>query len=85
MNEQIKNLALQAGFKNYEGTSIYSPYIEGMELNDELKEFAELIIKDCLEIMNEQMYNTSVLLTYPGKSSAIWDAKNAISLKYGIK
>jgi hypothetical protein len=85
MNEQIKNLALQAGFKNYEGTSIYSPYIEGMELNDELKEFAELIIKDCLEIMNEQMYNTSVLLSYPGKSSAIWDAKNAISRKYGIK
>jgi hypothetical protein len=41
---------LKAGFKNYDGTSLYSPYIEGMELNDELREFAELIVRECAEI-----------------------------------
>jgi hypothetical protein len=50
MNERIKELALKAGFKNYDGTSLYSPYIEGMELNDELREFAELIVRECAEI-----------------------------------
>jgi hypothetical protein len=50
MNERIKELALKAGFKNYDGTSLYSPYIEGMELNDELQEFAELIVRECAEI-----------------------------------
>jgi len=51
MNKRIKELALKAGFKNYDGTSLYSPYIEGMELNDELREFAELIIQECCGIV----------------------------------
>jgi hypothetical protein len=50
-----------------------------------LEKFSEAIVKDCLGVMDEHMYNTCVLLSYPGKSSAIWDAKNAISRKYGIK
>jgi len=53
MNERIKELALKAGFKKYDGTSLYSPYIEGMELNDELQEFAELIIAKCVEIADD--------------------------------
>ena len=57
MNERIKELALKAGFKNYDGTSLYSPYIEGMELNDELREFAELIIAKCVEIADDYSDN----------------------------
>ena len=53
MNERIKELALKAGFKNYDGTSLYSPYIEGMELNDELREFAELIVRECARVDSE--------------------------------
>ena len=53
MNERIKELALKAGFKNYGGTSLYSPYIEGMELNDELQEFAELIVRECARVDSE--------------------------------
>lgn len=53
MNKRIEDLAKQAGFKNYDGTSLYSPYIEGMELNDELEEFAKLIIKKCVEIADD--------------------------------
>ena len=57
MNERIKERALKAGFKNYGGTSLYSPYIEGMELNDELREFAELIIAKCVEIADDYSDN----------------------------
>lgn len=50
MNILIKELAEQAGFKNYDSTSLYSPYIEGIELNDELQEFAKLIIQECISV-----------------------------------
>ena len=85
MNEQIKNFALQSGFLEDRFGYVVSPSREDITIQHELELFAHSIIEDCLDIMNEQMYNTSVLLSYPGKSSAIWDAKNAISRKYGIK
>jgi hypothetical protein len=84
MNERIKELAMQSGFKQYDGSNLYSP-IEGIELNDELEEFAQLIIKECIDIMREQSYNTSMLTCNPPKSSAIWDACNAIEKKFGVK
>ena len=85
MNERIKELALKAGFKNYGGTSLYSPYIEGMELNDELQEFAELIIKECFVQMEKESRNCSMLMSYPPQSSAIWDAKNNIRKHFGVE
>jgi hypothetical protein len=84
MNERIKELAMQSGFRNYNGHNLFSP-IEGMELDDELEEFAKLIIKECVDIMREQSYNTSMLLSHPPKSSAVWDACNAIEKKFGVK
>jgi hypothetical protein len=84
MNERIKELAMQSGFKQYDGSNLYSP-IEGIELNDELEEFAKLIIKECVDIMREQSYNTSMLMCNPPKSSAVWDACNAIEKKFGVK
>jgi hypothetical protein len=48
MNEElIHELAIKAGFKKYDG-ELYSPYIEGYELNGEIEEFAEHIIKECM-------------------------------------
>lgn len=86
MNQRIKELAMESGFRNYHGgDSLYSPYIEGMELNDELEDFAKLIINECIEIMKEQSYNTFMLTCNPPKSSAIWDACNAIEKKFGVK
>lgn len=84
MNDRIKELAMQSGFKQYDGSNLYSP-IEGIKLNDELEEFANLIIKECIDTMKEQSYNTSMLTCNPPKSSAIWDACNAIEKKFGIK
>ena len=52
MNEElIHELAIKAGFKKYDG-DLYSPYIEGYDLNGELEEFAEHIIKECLDAVN---------------------------------
>jgi hypothetical protein len=49
------------------------------------EKFAELIIKECIAIMQEQSYNTSMLLCSPPKSAAVWDACNAIEKKFGVK
>ena len=50
MNEElIQELAIKSGFKKYDkDDGLYSPYIEGYELNGELEEFAEHIIKECM-------------------------------------
>jgi hypothetical protein len=50
-----------------------------------LQRFAELIVKECIDIMQEQSHNTSMLLCNPPKSSAIWDASNAIKKKFGVE
>jgi hypothetical protein len=51
MNERIKELAIKSGFKKYKNDDgLYSPYIEGYDIDDELEEFAELIIKECAGI-----------------------------------
>ena len=73
MNERIRLLARQC------------EYIKQGNVIHDMDQFAKLIAKDCIDIMNEQSYNTSNLLTCPPKSAAIWDAKNAISKRYGIE
>jgi len=51
----------------------------------EIEKFAELIIKECTDIMHEQKYNTTSLLTHPAQSSAIRNARIAIENKFGKK
>jgi hypothetical protein len=50
-----------------------------------MEKFVELIVKECVDTMKEQSYNTYMLLTNPPKSSAVWDARNAIEKKFGVK
>ena len=53
MNKQIQELEIKSGFKHYDkDDGIYSPYIEGCDLNDELEEFAEQIIKECMNVIS---------------------------------
>lgn len=49
------------------------------------EKFAELIIKECLDIIEDEAYNTTMLLSYPQQSGAIWDAKNNIKSHFGVK
>ena len=49
MNNLIEELAIKAGFKKYhKDDGLYSPCREGYDLDDELEEFAEQIIKECM-------------------------------------
>lgn len=61
MNEElIQELAIKAGFKKYDkDDGLYSPYIEGYELNGELEEFAEQIIKECMNRISK--WNTFII------------------------
>jgi len=55
MNSRIQELAIQSGFKKYKNDDgLYSPYIEGYDLNDEIEEFAELIIEECLSLCENE-------------------------------
>ena len=55
MNEKIKEFALRSGFKE-DRHGIYSPWVYGSPLDDELKEFAELIIKECSKVIKNGGY-----------------------------
>ena len=47
MNSRIQEFAIQSGFKKYDkDDGLYSPYIEGYELNGELEEFASTSSKN---------------------------------------
>jgi len=60
MNERIQELAIQSGFKKYKNDDgLYSPYIEGYDLNDEIEEFAEHIIKECMNRVSK--WNTLII------------------------
>jgi len=60
MNELIQELAIKAGFKKYKNDDgLYSPYIEGYDLNDEIEEFAEHIIKECMNRISK--WNTFII------------------------
>jgi hypothetical protein len=61
MNEElIQKLAIQSGFKKYDkDDGLYSPYIEGYELNGVLEEFAEQIIKECMNRVSK--WNTFII------------------------
>jgi hypothetical protein len=55
MNERIQELAIKSGFKKYKNDDgLYSPYIEGYDLNDEIEEFAKLIVEECLSLCENE-------------------------------
>ena len=51
---------------------------------DELVQFAKLIIEECLDIMMKEINNTSLLVSYPPKNGGIWDAQNEIKKHFGV-
>lgn len=60
MKELVEELAIKSGFKKYENDDgLYSPYIEGYELNGELEEFAELIVRECMSRVSK--WNTFIV------------------------
>lgn len=86
MNERIRELALKSGaFCEDEFERLISWGIEGTELTDEVQDFAELIINECIEIMMKEINNNTSLLSNPPKNGGIWDACNAVKKHFGVK
>jgi len=70
MNERIQELAIKSGFKKYKNDDgLYSPYIEGYDLNDEIEEFAKLIVEECVE----KITNYNLIPGHSAKWEDIYD------------
>ena len=68
MNERIKQLAEQAGFETDRGPLIVpAPYIRvgGLCVGVPLEKFAELIVEECRNVVNEVYRNTPLELCGP--------------------
>ena len=85
MNTRIKELADQAAVndvaKNFNGED----YTVRMPSETWAREFAELIVQECIVQMEKESRNCSMLMSYPPQSSAIWDAKNNIRKHFGVE
>jgi hypothetical protein len=57
MNERIKLLAKQAGFGLRRDGEIYTSRLEHLPITEDLKKFAELIMRECIETIAENMYS----------------------------
>ncbi len=72
MNERIKYLAEQAGFMD----SWFSE--SGDDCERELKKFAKLIIKDCLQIVNRKEYSYH-------EADPLWETAQLIKQHFGVE
>jgi hypothetical protein len=52
MNEQIKELAIQAGYKINDKGNIYTVDYDAV-CNNELSKFAKLIVLECIDIVDQ--------------------------------
>lgn len=52
---------------------------------ESLEVFAELIVEECLDILEDEKYNRTLLTCNPTESGAIYDAKYNIKSHFGIK
>ena len=82
MNKLYIKLADKAGF-NIESGEIYGDITE--PINDELMAYTELVLRECLDIMLSELTNTNALTSMPPQSSAIWNARNEIKARFGVK
>ena len=59
MNERIKELALQAGFKTDKHGHLFG--------SDDIEKFAELIVRECIGIVDDAVLHREPASTYVGK------------------
>lgn len=74
MNERIKELAEQAGF------NLHNDPIDGHDHTHEIKKFAELIVRECVEVIDNTSDNTKLMRVDPYQK-IIW----AIEEHFGVE
>jgi len=72
MKERIKELAEQAGSTHKQNLGVYQFY------KDELEKFAELIVKECLDIVNRHEYSYH-------EADPLWETAQLIKEHFGVK
>jgi hypothetical protein len=58
MNNRIKELAVQAGFYVDIDGNIHSLRMSGEHINNELKQFVQLLLDECCDIIYDNQYST---------------------------
>ncbi len=57
MNERIRELAEQAGFGLHSDGEIYTAKLEHLPITENMEKFAELIVRECIEIVQPESYD----------------------------
>ena len=74
MNERIKELAKESGYVYHVGGTI--PYFEFS--NNQLEKFAELIVRECLVIVNRKEYSYH-------EADPLWETAELIKEHFGVE
>ena len=86
--ELINNLRLDAGISRLDDNVTLIAVTKEGDINDPLdglEKFAELIVQECLSIMDKERFNRTMLLSNPSQSGAIHDAQYNIRERFGVK
>jgi len=83
MNERIRELALDAGLLNYvDNETPRRCFIHGHADLEEVQKFAELIVKDCLNELCDQMDKHHIDLS---NLPAWYKSMEAVEKKFGVE
>ena len=83
MNKRILELAEEAGAETWSRSPMRA--VTGLAFTDEnLEKFAELIIQECIDLVNKEQRNMSQLLSNPLQNGGIFDSMNSIRYHFGM-
>jgi len=79
MNDKFIELALDAGLLNYIDHETPRRYfINGHADQEDVKTFAELIVRECLDIVNRKEYSYH-------EADPLWETAQLIKQRFGVK
>lgn len=79
MNDRFIELALDAGLLNYVDHETPRRYfINGHADHEDVETFAELIVRECLDIVNRKEYSYH-------EADPLWETAQLIKQRFGVK
>jgi len=79
MNQRFIKLALDAGLLNYVDHETPRHYfMNGHAEQEDVEEFAELIVRECLDIVNRKEYSYH-------EADPLWETAQLIKQHFGVK
>ena len=87
MHDTFRRLMEQAIVECHSGDNPSSAFAYSPRISKEntLQRYGELIVQECLDIMNDERYNRTILAINPIESGAIYDAHYNIKSHFGVK